>query len=102
MSGTLSLSSPWCRREFPDYAERLAIQARIPAGHTIAITAKGDRSAFGVAVLEWGDRMSGNRVIHERSYYRAGQALRDGIDAAIDWIAAHDTATYAGVEVPVR
>lgn len=95
----LSLSSPWCRSEFPDYAERRAIADRIPDGFTVAITAKGDRSAFGVEVRE--GMMSDNRVIRERRYYRPGQ-LRDGIDDAIAWIEDHATATYAGVEVPVR
>lgn len=101
VTGTLSLGSPWTRAEIPTYAERRAIADRIPAGYTIAITAKGDRSAFGVEVLELGDTMSGNRVIRERRYYRSGQ-LRDGIDDAIGWIADHATATYAGVEVAVR
>ena len=102
MTGTFSLSSPWCRAEFRTYDERRAIADRIPKGYTVAVTARSDRSAFGVEVLEWGDRMTGNRVIHDRRYYRSGQALRDGIDAALDWIDAHDVATYAGVAVAVR
>lgn len=101
MSGVLSLGSPWTRAEFRDYAERRAIADRIPEGFTIAITARGDRSAFGVEVMEWGATMSGNRIIRERRYYRSGQ-LRDGIDDAIGWIEDHATATYAGVEVAVR
>lgn len=96
MSGTFSLRSPWTRAEFPDYAERRAIADRIPDGYTIAVIARSDRSAFGVEVLEWGDTMTGNRVIRERRYYRA-RALRDGIDEAIAWIAAVDERLVMGI-----
>lgn len=100
MTGVLSLRSPWCRQEFPDYSERRAIAARIPAGYTVSVTAKGDRSAFGVEVR--GGMMSANHVVRERRYYRPGHPLRDGIEQALWWIEDHDTANYAGVAVAVR
>lgn len=99
MSGTLSLSSPWCRQEIPTTSERRAIAARIPAGYTVAVAAKSDHRAWYVEVIEHGATMSENRVARARCVHRD---LRDGIDAAIWWITDHATATYAGVEVPVR
>lgn len=97
MRGTLSLSSPWCRQEFPVYAERRAIADRIPEGYTVSVMCRGDHSAFGVTVMEWA--ASGNREVRERRYYRD---VRVGIEEALDWIDAHDLAMYAGVAVAVR
>ena len=96
--GTLSLPSPWSRQAITA-DERRDYQARIRDGYTIRLTTRSDRRAYHVEVWEHGATMSGNRVVRERVTYADP---RKGLDAAIGWIEDHDTATYAGVAVPVR
>lgn len=97
MNGRLGLSTPWARRAIPK-AARADIEARIPDGYTIGVTASASH-VWRVWVLEWGATMDANRTLRtwEPVYH-----LGSGIDQAIAWIERHDTATYDGVEVPVR
>ena len=98
MSGTLGLSSPWARQAIPTVDERRAIAADIPDGYTVGVSAT-KWHVWVVWVVEQGESMHDNRVVWRHEGYRD---VRQGINAAIRWIAEHDTATYAGVEVPVR
>ena len=98
MTGTLGLSTPWARAAIPSIDERRAIEADIPDGYTVGVSAT-KWHVWVVWVVEQGATMHDNRVIWRRDGFHD---IRYAIDAALRWLAEHDTATYAGVEVPVR
>lgn len=99
MSGVLGLATPWARQEFPDMAERRAIEARIRDGYTVGAGAERHRGDWHVWVVEVRETLSDNRVLVDWYHLRD---LRAGVERAIAWIDSHDTVEYAGVEVPVR
>ena len=93
MSGILGIASPWAKQELRA-AEREAFTARIPDGYVIGVGSSANR-VWRVWVLSEQERATLRQwdTVHD---------LRGGIDAAIAWIETHDTATYDGMEVPVR
>jgi hypothetical protein len=93
MSGVLGLSSPWARRPFPTIDSRRQVEARIPDGYTIGVYCNSNGSAYGVRVIEQGEKPAGNRVVwggdEQRRYFRDPLV---GIDAALAWIAQRQVA----------
>lgn len=89
MSGRLGLSSPWARQAIPSIDERRDIESRVPTGYTVQVYVLSNRSTYGIRVIEQGETMYGNRVVWggdpDRRYFRD---VRQGIDVALDWIAA--------------
>lgn len=101
MSGTLALSSPWCRQAIPTADERRAIEERIPDGYSVVLWAYANHRQWATYIMD----VSGPRNLELVPKYPPRWVYADpheAIEHAIAWIEGYDSVTYAGVEVPVR
>jgi hypothetical protein len=76
-------------------AERAALEAAVRPGYRVTVLAQ--RGLYDLTV-----RVYPEETGQAQLWFLRCRDIRFGIERAIAWIETHDTATYDGMEVPVR